>query len=68
MGGLPLPFKYTMNNHEVEEGVSILESIWYLTAIKIVELAIQTYKLDAEQARALRDVYLKQNNYHVTLT
>lgn len=55
-------------NNEIEEGVELLESIWYLTAVKIVELAIQTYKLNDEQAHALKDVFLKQNNYYVLLT
>ena len=54
-------------NNEIEEGIEILESIWYLTAVKIVELAIQTYKLNEEQASALKDVFLKQNNYYVKL-
>jgi hypothetical protein len=57
-----------MNDPEVQEGIDMLESIWYLTAIKLVELAIQVYKLDVEQARALKDVFLKQNNYYVDLT
>lgn len=54
-------------NNEIEEGIEILESIWYLTAVKIVELAIQTYKLNEEQASALKDVFLKQNNYYVVI-
>ena len=57
-----------MNDPEVQEGIEILESSWYLLAISIVEMAIRTYKLNDEQARALRDVYLKQNHYYVTLT
>lgn len=57
-----------MNDPEVQEGIDLLESIWYLTAIKLVDLAIQVYKLDIEQARALKDVFLKQNNYYVDLT
>lgn len=55
-------------NNEIEEGVQILESMWYLTAVKIIDLAIQTYKLNGEQASALKDVFLKQNNYYVKLT
>ncbi len=54
-----------MNDPEIEEGKVILESIWYVLAISIVELAIRTYGLNPEQARALRDVFLKQNNYFV---
>ena len=57
-----------MNDPEIQEGIDILESTWYLLAISIVEMAIRTYKLDDEQAQALKDVYLKQNNYYVELT
>ena len=56
-----------MNDPEMEEGKDLLESVWYVLAISIVELAIQTYGLTPEQARALRDVFLKQNNYYVKL-
>ena len=57
-----------MNDSEIDEGVEFLENIWYLLAISIVEMAIRTYKLNDEQAQALKDVYLKQNNYYVELT
>lgn len=56
-----------MNDPELQEGIELLESIWYLTASSIVELAITTYGLSEDQAKALRDVYLKQNHYYVTL-
>jgi hypothetical protein len=56
-----------MNDPEVEEGIELLESIWYLTAISIVEMAVKTYGLDEEQTKALKDIYLKQNHYHVVL-
>lgn len=56
-----------MDDPELEEGVELLESIWYLTASSIVELAVQTYGLNPDQAKALREVYLKQNHYYVTL-
>lgn len=54
-----------MNDPEIQEGIDMLESTWYLLAISIVELAIKTYNLNKEQAQALREVYLKQNNYYV---
>jgi hypothetical protein len=57
-----------MNDPELQEGIDMLESIWYLLAIQIVNLAIDVYKLNSEQAKALRDVFLKQNNYYVTVT
>lgn len=56
-----------MNDPELEEGIEFLESIWYLLASSIVDLAIRTYGLSEEQGRALREVYLKQNHYYVTL-
>ncbi len=56
-----------MDDPEVKEGIEIIESIWYLMAISIVEMAIKTYELKEEQATALKDVYLKQNNYFVEL-
>ncbi len=52
---------------EIQEGIEILESVWYLLANRIVEMAIQVYNLDTSQASALREVYLKQNNYYVVL-
>ena len=54
-----------MNDPEIQEGIEMLESIWFLTAISIVELAVKTYNLDKEQANALKDVFLKQNHYYV---
>lgn len=57
-----------MNNPEIQEGIDILESIWYVLAVKIVDLAIEVYTLDKDQATALKDVFLKQNNYYVVLT
>ena len=56
-----------MNDPEIEEGIELLESIWYLTASSIVDLAIRIYGLSEEQGKALRDVFLKQNHYYVTL-
>ncbi len=63
-----LDFQYPMNeDSEIQEGIEILESVWYLLANRIVEMAIQVYNLDTSQASALREVYLKQNNYYVVL-
>lgn len=56
-----------MNDPEIQEGIELLESIWYLTAASIVDLAVKTYGLSAEQAKALQDVFLKQNHYYVSL-
>lgn len=57
-----------MQHPELQEGSEILESIWYLVAIQIVDLAIQTYKLPPAEASALKDVFLKQNDYYVVMS
>lgn len=56
-----------MNDPDLQTGIDIVESMWYLVASSIVEMAIKTYHLSEEQAQALRDVYLKQNHYYVEL-
>ena len=55
------------NQQDQHEGIDLLERIWYTLAIKIVDLAIRTYQVPQEQAAALRDVFLKPNDYYVTL-
>jgi hypothetical protein len=50
-----------------EEGVALLQSLFYEAACRIVTLAIKVYNLDSEQASALRDVYLRPNDYQVML-
>lgn len=50
-----------------EEGITLIENVWYETAVRLVNLAIKVYKLDSEQASALRDVYLRPNDYQVSL-
>lgn len=55
------------DQQEQDEGVELLQRIWYTLAIKIVELAIRTYHVPDEQAAALRDVFLKPNEYYVSL-
>jgi hypothetical protein len=56
-----------MQDPELQEGIEMIESIWYITAVKIVELAIKTYNLNEAQSKALKEVFLKQNNYYVEL-
>lgn len=50
-----------------DEGIKLLESLWYEVANRLVSLAIKVYKLDSEQAKALKDVYLRGNDYQVML-
>ena len=54
-------------DQRTEEGVTLLQSLFYESAYRIVSLAIKVYNLDSEQASALRDVYLRPNDYQVML-
>jgi hypothetical protein len=56
-----------MDDKRTQEGIDLIQTIWYGVAIQIVNLAIQTYNLDPNEARALKDVYLRQNDYLVGL-
>ena len=51
----------------ISEGLSMLEAIWYGLAIRIVNLAIEVYSLNDEQASALKDIYCRQHDYLVEL-
>ena len=55
-----------MDNH-VEEGRFFLETVWLRIALEVIETAIRVYKLDAEQAAALREVYGQPRLYTVVL-
>ncbi len=52
-------------SEEEKEGLEMIESMWYSLAVKIVKLAIEVYHLDEEQAKALKEVFLKPNDYTV---
>lgn len=54
-------------SEEEKEGINMIEMMWYSIAIKIVSMAIEVYNLDDEQAAALKDVFLKPNDYIVSL-
>jgi hypothetical protein len=54
-------------DQRTEEGVALLQSLFYETAYRIVTLAIKVYNLDSDQAAALRDVYLRPNDYEIML-
>lgn len=56
-----------MEDPRVEEGLDIIQTIWYGVAIEIVNTAIRIYNLNPEQAKALKEVYLKPNHYTITL-
>ena len=56
-----------MNDSRVDEGLEMIQSVWYGVAIQIVNMAIRVYKLNPEQAKALKEVYLRPNDYRVAL-
>jgi hypothetical protein len=56
-----------MDDPRVQEGVDMIQSIWYGVAIQIVTMAIHTYKCNPEQAKALKELFLKPNDYTVRL-
>lgn len=41
--------------------------VWIRTAEKVIEKAIQLYKLDDAQAEALRKTFLKPNHYYTLI-
>ena len=55
-----------MSDH-VEEGRFFLETVWLRIAMEVIETAIRVYKLDSEQATALREVYGQPRLYTVVL-
>jgi len=51
----------------MRNGSHLLQMLWYFTAQRIVDTAITVYKLDAERAEALRQVYLRPGDYTVRI-
>lgn len=51
----------------LETGKFFLETVWYLVITKVIEKAVIVYDLDAEQADALRETFLRPNLYRVEL-
>ena len=56
-----------MDDERVQEGLQMIQSMWYGLAIQIVSMAIRVYELNPEQAKALREVYLRPNDFTVRL-
>ena len=52
-----------MNSVRMQLGQEYLKMMWYFVADRIVTKAIEFYNLDAEQADALKSVYLRAGNY-----
>ena len=56
-----------MEDPRIQEGVDMIQSMWYGIGIQIVNLAIKVYNLTPQQAQALKDIYLKPNDYTVKI-
>ena len=52
----------------LEVGTSFIETLWYSYACKIVDKAIELYKLDEEKANEIKTIFLKRGDYCVKLT
>jgi hypothetical protein len=50
-----------------EEGLYLLSCYWMEIAKRTVEFAIQYYKLSEEDAKCLREKYLKPGSYQIRL-
>ena len=56
-----------MEDPRVQEGIDMIQTVWYGVAIQIVNMAIHTYNLNPEQAKAIKELFLKPNDYTVRL-
>lgn len=56
-----------MDDTRVADGLELIQTIWYGVGIQIVNMAIRVYNLNEEQAKALKEVYLRPNDYQVHL-
>lgn len=52
----------------LKDGSVILSFVWFEVARKVVETAIRVYECDAEQAAALRKVFLRPGDYTIVAT
>ena len=52
----------------LEVGSSFLETLWFSYASRIVERAIEVYKLDEEKANEIRAKFLKRGEFIVKAT
>ena len=52
----------------LEIGSTFIETLWYSLACRIVDKAIEVYKINDEKANEIRSAFLKRGNYVVNFT
>jgi hypothetical protein len=52
----------------LEIGSTFIETIWYSLACRIVDKAIEVYKINDEKANEIKAAFLKRGNFVVNLT
>lgn len=57
-----------MTDERIERGRKMMETVWYSTALYMIQLAKEVYQLNDEQVAALKDIYAKPNDYYVRFT
>lgn len=61
-------FDYSILMTPLEVGSSFLETLWFSYACRIVEKAIEVYKLDEDKANEMRAKFLKRGDFIVKTT
>jgi hypothetical protein len=56
-----------MDDNALEEGTIFIETLWYSLACTIVERAIELYNLSEDNAKNLREKFLKRGEYTLRL-
>ena len=52
----------------IQLGTRFIETLWYALATRIVDRAIELYKVDEERAQELKVKFLKRGEYQVSIS
>jgi hypothetical protein len=59
--------KKTMPQTPIQLGTRFIETLWYALATRIVDRAIELYKVDQERAQELKVKFLKRGEYQLII-
>jgi hypothetical protein len=59
--------KKTMPQTPIQLGTRFIETLWYALATRIVDRAIELYKVDEERAQELKVKFLKRGEYQLII-